>query len=297
MRRESEMLAAASGLRRTISDLFQARPAERIVLAPGILVGLHILFAQLGVRRILVTSEEYYDPSHFPAQRVRTSRAEAIPELLRGERFDAVIASPVSWRGERLAVDALFQAIRDELGEASPLLVADTAHAGAIGFPEAGGLGADLVCGDLEKWILPPDRNTRIAFLWSRSQPLAERAAVAFQPFFLATEGSETPLLSRWVDPTEVLELSRWLEEHDATRASLRERHLADLKLARWLSRRFGSAVDPVTSILWLDEEHASDPLVMELAKMGLAWRLPGRGIRVLARSDVVGPDWSTPGS
>ena len=116
MRRESEMLAAASALRTTISDLFQAQPAERIVLAPGILVPLQILFAHLGVRRILLTTEEYYDESHFPAQTVRASRAEAIPELVRSERFDAVIASPASWRGERLDVRGLFQSIRDQLG-------------------------------------------------------------------------------------------------------------------------------------------------------------------------------------
>ena len=290
MRRESETLAAASGLRSTISDLFQARPPERIVLAPGILVALQILFAHLGVRRILLTTEEYYDESHFPAQTVRVSRADAIPDLVRSQRFDAVIASPASWRGERLAVRELFQSIRDQLGEAAPLLVADTAHVGAVGFPTVTGLGADLVCGDLEKWILPPDRTTRIAFLWSRSQALAEHLARAFQPFFLATEGSTAPLLARWVDPAEVLELSRWLDEHDAIREHLQERHLADLKLAAWLSRRFGHTRDPKTSILWLDPDHGTDPLVMELAKMGLAWQLPGRGIRILCRSDVVGP-------
>ena len=169
MKNEANTLELANELRRNISDLLGVRHSDRIVLAPGILVALRVLFSHLQIKRILLTSEEYYDESHFPGESVQIACCDAIPELLQKRSFDALVASPASWRGARQPVAELFGWSRKVLESKAPLLVADYAHAGSIGFPPAGSLGADVVCGDLEKWILPPDWNSRVAFLWWRS--------------------------------------------------------------------------------------------------------------------------------
>ena len=49
MNGDEQMLAAANDLRATISDLLEVHHADRIILTPGILVALRILFAQLGI--------------------------------------------------------------------------------------------------------------------------------------------------------------------------------------------------------------------------------------------------------
>jgi len=203
MKNEEHMLAVADDLRRTISDLLEVRHSHRIILTPGILVALRILFPQFQIKRILLTTEEYYGESHFPGETARVAGCEAIPELLKKRNFDALVASPASWRGVRQPVAELFGWIRKTLGKKTPLLIADYAHAGSIGFPSVESLGADVVCGDLEKWILPPDCNSRVAFLWFRTHRLFVRAARAFRPFFLATESSSVSMLARWVDPAD----------------------------------------------------------------------------------------------
>ena len=148
------MLALANDLRTKISDLLEVDHSDRIILTPGILVALRILFAHLRIERILLTSEEYYDEDHFPEQTVRIARCEAISELVLQGDCAAVIASPASWRGTRQPVAEQFASIRKALGREAPLLVADYAHAGSIGFPSVDALSADVICGDLEKWIL-----------------------------------------------------------------------------------------------------------------------------------------------
>lgn len=288
MNGDEQMLAAANGLRATISDLLEVSHSDRIVLTPGILVALRILFSRLRIERILLTREEYYGAEHFPGATVRfVSCEELLDPLLTGD-FQAVLASPASWRGKRQPVTELFASIRERLGRNAPLLVADYAHAGSIGFPSVDRLGADVVCGDLEKWILPPDWNTRVAFLWFRTQQLFREAAEAFRGFFLAAEHSDVSMLARWVEPADVLTVSRGLETLRVTPELLRERHRADMKLARELASRLEPARIPETSILWLAEGELDSETIEELEKHGLIWRLPGRRLRVLCRSDVV---------
>ncbi len=285
-----ETHSLADGLRRTISDLLEVPHSDRIILAPGILVALRILFSRLQIKRILLTSEEYYDESHFPEETVRVASCEAIQGLLQKRDFDVLIASPASWRGVRQPVAELFGWIRETLGRRAPLLVADYAHAGSIGFPSVERLGADVVCGDLEKWILPPDWNSRLAFLWFRTHRLFLEAARAFRPFFLATQASDVSMLARWVDPADVLSVSNELAHLRVTPRQLRERHQADTKLARELAQRLHAPGVPETSILWLEEDALGEATVVAaLEKLGLVWRLPGRGVRVLCRSDIVG--------
>jgi hypothetical protein len=281
------MLALANDLRTKISDLLEVDHADRIILAPGILVALRILFAHLRIERILLTSEEYYDEDHFPAQTVRIARCEAISDLVLQRDCEAVIASPASWRGTRQPVAEQFASIRQALGREAPLLVADYAHAGSIGFPSVDALGADVICGDLEKWILPPDWNSRVAFLWFRTDGLFREATAAFRPFFLATQAPNVSMSARWVDPADVLAVSRRLADLGVTAGQLRERHRADLEFARDLAGRLRASRMPETSILWFEEDELDGEMVEDLEKMGLVWRLPGRGTRVLCRSDV----------
>jgi selenocysteine lyase/cysteine desulfurase len=288
MKNEEQMWVLANDLRRNISDLLEVGHADRIVLTPGILVALRMLFSHLQIKRILLTSEEYYGADHFPGATVEIAPCEAIPRLLQKREFDALVASPASWRGVRQPVEELFGCIRKTLGRKAPLLVADHAHAGSIGFPSVERLGADIVCGDLEKWILPPDWNSRVAFLWFRTQRLFARADKVFRPFFLATQVSDVSTLARWVDPDDVLAVSTKLADLGVTAAQLRERHQADMKLARELAHQLHPSEAPETSILWLEGDEPAGETLADLEKLGLVWRPPGQGVRVLCRSDLV---------
>jgi hypothetical protein len=156
MNGDEPMLAAANDLRATISDLLEVQHSDRIILAPGILVALRVLFSHLHIERIALTSEEYYGAEHFPGATVRAASCDALFDPRLTGDSEAVLASPASWRGARQPVAELFDSIRKRLGEGAPLLVADYAHAGSVGFPSVDRLGADVICGDLEKWILPP---------------------------------------------------------------------------------------------------------------------------------------------
>jgi hypothetical protein len=288
MKNEEQTRVLANDFRRIISDLLEVRHADRIVLTPGILVALRMLFSQLGSKRILLTSEEYYGADHFPGAAVQIAPFEEIPQLLEKQEFDVLVASPASWRGVRQPVAELFGSIRKTFAETAPLLVADYAHAGSIGFPSAESLAADVVCGDLEKWILPTDWNSRVAFLWFGTQRLFARAAKVFRPFFLATQSSNLSMLARWIDPGDLLAVSTKLAELGVTPAKLRERHHADMKLARELADQLHPLKAPETSILWLEEDELAGEMIEHLDKLGLVWRVPGRGVRVLCRSDVV---------
>jgi hypothetical protein len=288
MNGDEPILAAANDLRATICDLLEVPHSDRIILAPGILVALRILFSHLQIERIALTSEEYYGAEHFPGATVHAARCDALLDSLQTGDFQAVLASPASWRGTRQPVAELFDSIRKQPGRRAPLLVADYAHAGSVGFPSVDRLGADVICCDLEKWILPPDWNTRVAFLWFRTQPLFLRAVEAFRPFFLATKTSDVSLSARWVEPADVLAVSRGLGPLGVTPDQLRVRHRADMRLARELASSVEPARIPETSILWFEEGELDGETLEELEKLGLAWRLPGRGTRVLCRSDVV---------
>ncbi len=288
MNGDEPMLAAANDLRTTISDLLEVHHSDRIILAPGILAALRVLFSHLHIEHIALTNEEYYGAEHFPGATVRAASCDALYDPLLTGDVEAVLASPASWRGARQPVAELFDSIRNASGKRAPLLVADYAHAGSVGFPSVDRLGADVICGDLEKWILPPDWNTRVAFLWFRTQPLFLQAVEAFRSFFLATNTSDVSMLARWVEPADVLAVSRGLASLGVTPDQLRARHRADMRLARELASHVEPARIPETSILWFEEGELDGETLEELEKLGLVWRLPGRGTRVLCRSDVV---------
>lgn len=285
---DEPMISATNDLREIIAELLEAPDPDHIVLAPGILIALRMLFSHFQIQHIVLTSEEYYGAEHFPGARVRIADCDSIFDPRSMGEFDALVASPASWRGIRQPVAELFDSIRSASGGRAPLLVADYAHAGSVGFPPVDQLGADVVCGDLEKWILPPERSTRVAFLWLRTHRLFGRAAEAFRPFFLATSRSDVSMLARWVDPGDVLSVSRELASLGATAEKLRARHAGDMELARRLATRVEPARAPETSILWFTDAELELDEIEGLEKLGLVWRLPGRGTRVLCRSDVV---------
>ncbi len=90
------------------------------------------------------------------------------------------------------------------------------------------------------------------------------------------------------VSPADILAVSRKLADLEMTRGALRERHQADMKLARNLASRLHLSELPETSILWLEEGELAGEVVAELEELGLVWRPPGGGTRVLCRSDMV---------
>ena len=283
----SDWVSAAAALRRRVSDLFGAGPAEHVVLAPGILIGLQVLLPGLGVRRICLSDREYYGRAHFPAQEMCSPALEDLVECAAGARPDAVLASLVTWRGEEIPIARLFRRIRAQCGRRAPLLIADCTHAGAVGFPELGKLGADMVCGDTGKWILPPGRESRIAFLWFRTEALARAARRAFEPFFLAAGSRDGFLYSRWLDPAEVLSVEDWYRRRRLGRPDLERRHRANLRLAARLAGRFGVTPAEGNSILRLAAGSPAVSLLAKLESLGLVWRLPDGTIRIQCRADV----------
>ncbi len=186
------------------------------------LSGLRQLFSVERVDRLVLTSEEYYAPRHFPTLRCDVASPSTLVARVAAARPGAVIASVVSWRGAPLPVSALFGEIRRVLGARTPLLVADYTHAGAIGFPPVSALNADVVSGDAEKWLLPARQRSRLAFLWMRSPAVFRSAARSFSPFFLAVDGRTDARSARWLDPQEVRDRRRVAvgQAADSTRAA-----------------------------------------------------------------------------
>src|ERR1051325_4687153 len=279
-----QRIGSGDALRRLLSKLIGADYPGQIVLCPGILIGVQTLFANLGLRRILITTQEYYEPWHFPFLETGRIEVSSLPDLVQ-RATEAIIVSVVSWRGEVLPVRRIFTRLRADLGSACPLLVADYTHAGAVGFPTISQLGADIVCGDASKWIAPIDHESKLAFLWTGPRIEERIVRRAFGPFFLAMGGWKSNCRSRWVDPCEVEWLNTWFQEKRLNRAVLKRRHTANMKLAKQLADRL-KLQHPKSAILWL--ENGESPEIEALEKSGLVWRLRSGGLRVLCRADAL---------
>lgn len=280
-----ELHSKAARIRQTFSELFDAPPASRIVLVPSILAALHILFAKLRVRRMVLTSGEYYGALHFPAQRVESVGVKDLIKRTKELKPDVVMVSVVTWKGEVLPCAELFAEIRSMRGrEGAPLLVADYCHAGAVGFPSVKKLAADVVCGGAGKWVTPPLWNSKLGFLWFGSGSLSSSAKTAFVPFFLATNQQPPFLVSRWIDPAEVRTLHAWLAHRRLDRSALVAQYRADRKFASRLAAQFGMDCNQ-SNILWLSRGHAGDKRVRQLERLGLTWKMPDGRIRILCRA------------
>ncbi|HVO36044.1 MAG TPA: hypothetical protein VMT21_10785, partial [Gemmatimonadales bacterium] len=175
----------AGQVRQLVADVYGAA-SSAVVLAPGTLAGLRLVFASLGIERIALSDGEYFDAMSFPDTAVDVLDADAVLESVVRHQPNAVLLSQVTWRGERLQLEAIFRHIRRRLGTRTPLLVADYAHAGAAGFPKVAESGADVVVGDVTKWITPPTWPDRIGYLWFRSPEHRAQARRIFASFYLA---------------------------------------------------------------------------------------------------------------
>lgn len=276
----------ATELRKRISDVFGLDNTDRIVLTPGILVGLHVLSANLGVRKIAVTTEEYHSASHFPSHDVQEFDIQHFLEESKRFRPHALIVSLVTWKGLVLPVSKVFQQLRETLGKDCPILIADCTHAGAIGFPSLREIGADIVCGDLCKWITPPSYQRNLAFLWFKEPSLFVKTKGAFDPFFLATEQQSIQPLARWIEPSVLEDVLHWYSGPATEKPAILSRHDANLKLASRLSIDLAIPGRPQSSILWLSGSTQPN-IPSHLDERGLVWRPAGGGVRILCRSDA----------
>jgi len=273
-------------VRNLLADVHGATPQNAVFLAPGTLAGLRLVFASLGVRRVVLSSDEYFDRRAFPAARVDLVRPEALVSRVARYRPDAVVLSAVTWRGRRIALETCFREIRTRLGAAAPVLVADVSHGGAAGFPRVSATRADIVLGDVGKWITPPDWSDRLGFLWFRAGRLRILARRAFAPFYLAGTRPGRSLEARWVDPEAVTRIVEWCRSGKITRRKLLARHEADMALARLVAERCGVPA-PSTALVWLESVEAIRKVPAWAKDAGLLWRPPSGGARVMCRSDV----------
>lgn len=281
-------IESAAELRLIISNLFDIPQPDRIVLSPSILVALDRVLLSYGAHNIAMTPYEYYDAYHFPNSMVMTFDVDKLLEGIERVVPDVVLISLVSWLGKTLPVDEIFREIRRAFGAKSPILIADCAHAGAIGFPGLDTIDADIVCGDICKWITPPEWQRNLAFLWFRSDLIWEKAKNTFRPYYLATEQERKHLLSRWIDPYEVKTVVSWLKEQRLDRARLRRRHERNMVLAKSLAPQLGITEALDSSIIYIQQhEGKTDILLRELEHNGLAWRPPVGGLRILCRSEA----------
>ena len=277
----------AGHVRELVAEVYGAA-STAVVLVPGTLAGLRLVFAALGVRRLLLSAGEYFGASAFPEAKVEVADAYDVPERVARLRPKAVLVSTVSWQGERLPLAAMFTRIRERLGARAPLLVADYAHAGAAAFPRVADAAADLVVGDATKWITPPGWPDRVGFLWFRRAAHRALARRLFAPFYLACAKPSAELEARWVDPVAVEKVAAFRMSAKPTRRELVARAAEDLALAKRMAGWCG-APQPTSSLLWIESAAGVAKIPKWVEDQGLLWRpaAGGGGARVMCRSDL----------
>ena len=276
---------AAGHVRQLVADVYGAASAT-VVLAPGTLVGLRLVFASLGIERIALTAGEYFDAQSFPDTAVDVLDADDVLESVVRRRPNAVLMSLVTWSGERLPLEPIFRRIRRRLGPRTPLLVADYAHAGAAGFPKVAESGADIVVGDVTKWITPPSWPDKLGYLWFRSPAHRAQAKRIFSSFYLAGAKPTAQLEARWVDPAALEKVAAFRMSAKPTRRELVERHARDLALAKRVAGWCG-APQPTSSLLWIASAAGVAKIPQWVEDQGLLWRPATGGARVMCRSDL----------
>lgn len=269
-------------LRATISDIL-GRDARSAILAPGALVALRLLFHHEGVTSVLLSDREYYAAGHFPDLEVHVAPFEDLGPAV--ERFSpgAVVASLVSWRGEVGEVESLCGSLREDSpeGRRPPLICLDWCHAGAAGFPPADGLDADLVFGDVSKWLIPAETPDRVAFLLAREE--LEPALRSCFGGLYRSGGGHTAREARWIDDARLKEVAERIRRATTDRARLGERHEKNMELARTVARANGHP-DPEAAILWFPDTSAGDLDLGALPSPELAWETDA-GVRVLCQA------------
>lgn len=272
----------SSKLRKHICDFFGAPAPEAVILAPGILNSLQVLFAKLGARKVVLTENEYYGNAHFPAGPVVTCAPEDLFETVVRTRPDAVLSSLVTFKGKIQPTSEQFAKIRRKFGRRSPLLVTDYTHAGAMGFPPMQTLNADIVVGDFAKWVAPPCKARCLSFLCVANSRFQKTVVETFRPFFLAT-GHAEPLAARWVASWEVREVLDVIASRRMTRKSLVSQSEVNYQLARQVSTILGLPA-PESCIVWA-RKLRRDRLIRTLAEHDLVWNT-GDGFRIRCREE-----------
>jgi hypothetical protein len=275
----------AGQMRRIISELFLAQPADQIVLTPGILAGLQILFGHLGIKRLALSEEEYYGARHFPNLEVRYFAAADFVDSVSRWSPDAALVSLVGWRGKVLPVQKWFEHLSSHRPSERTLLIADYSHAGACGFPAANELNADVVCGDPAKWILD-QQHENLAFLWFGPEKLFREVRPPFAPFYLALSDPEDLLFSRWIEP-RVLESTLSRMESRLDRRILCDRHSRNLELSERLSVLVAGRGRTGSAILWLDGAPLPEAIPGWMSERQLIWKLPEGAVRIMCRADL----------
>ena len=275
----------AGHVRQLVSEVYGAA-SSAVVLAPGTLAGLRLVFASLGIERIALSAGEYFDAGSFPDTAVDVLDADTVLESVVRHQPNAVLLSQVTWKGERLPLASIFRHIRRRLGERTPLLVADYAHAGAAGFPKVAESGADVVVGDVTKWITPPTWPDRVGYLWFRSPEHRAQARRIFASFYLACAKPSAALEARWVDPAAVEKITAFGMSAKPTRRALLERHAHDLALAKRMAGWCG-APQPSSALLWISSSDGVAKIPKWVEDQGLLWRPAAGGARVMCRSDL----------
>ncbi len=275
----------ARHVRRLVADVYGASTSA-VILAPGTLVALRLVFGALSTKRLVLSAEEYFDGASFPAQTVDAVAVDDVVERVVRRRPGALLLSAVTWKGERLPLEAIFGRIRSRLGARAPLLVADYSHAGAAGFPRVTDAGADIVAGDVTKWITPPTWPDRVGFLWFRSAGHRALARELFGPFYLACPRPSAKLEARWVDPGAIEKIAAFQLSAKPTRRELVARCTNDLALAKRMAG-WCHAPQPTSSLLWVRSAAGVAKIPKWAEDQGLLWTPPTGGVRVMCRSDL----------
>ncbi len=275
----------ARDVRRLVADVYGAASAS-VVLAPGTLAALRLVFASLDVKRVALSASEYFDAASFPDADVGIAHVDALLAGVVRRPPHALVLSVVSWHGDRLPLEAVFRQVRRRLGSRAPLLVADFAHAGAAGFPKATDVGADIVLGDVTKWITPPTWADKLAWIWFRSAEHRALAQRLFAPFYLALARPTSKLEARWVDPDAVEKVVAFRLSAKPTRRELVERYAKDIALAKRMAGWCGAS-EPSSSLLWVKSAAGCAKIPSWATDLGLVWRSPAGGARVMCRSDL----------
>lgn len=196
-------------LRESMEALFSLTRRGKLFLTPGVTVALRLLMPSLGIQSIAMSDQEYYVSGHFPAQKVSIIPIEHLSSGGCVGGYDALILSDVSWTGRRLPLEIIFGFLKRELGTACPILIADCSHSGAAGFAASGSYFADIVLGDLSKWMLPTGMRP-LAFIYSNSSRFDLACEEVFASLFLSTENSVEHAV-RWIEPDSITSIAGWM--------------------------------------------------------------------------------------
>ena len=236
-----------------------------MILAPGVLIALRTLLPRLGIQTVTMGPGGYYTARDV-AQNTESRRPES---------ESAHVWSPVSWNGRLHRLPSAWRG----------LLIADASHLGATGFSAGSLEAADIVVGDLHKWLAGPWAQPEVAFVAIQNRRLRAAAIQAFAPFYLALEGG--PLRARharWLRPESIIAVDRCLQAGDDAE-SLCRRHEANLALATRIASS-ANLTTPRSALVMLPptKSHRASPVWLKRA--GGVWKLANGRARITCRAD-----------